>query len=95
MYTVYMIFLTGFALLGLYCFIDTLLSIAVMTKSPPSITIFGNNQDEKTFRKIKYVENCVPNNYCVMYPFDNTKTEDEQIVILSEYLKSVLIVNKQ
>ena len=95
MYTVYMIFLTGFALFGLYCFVDTLLSIIDYSKQPPTVTIFLNTQDYRTFKKIKYVENCVPNNYNILYPFENAETEQEQLIILNKYLKNVLNVNKK
>jgi len=95
MFDVYMIFLTGFALFGLYCFVDSLLSILTLSEHPPTVTIFYNSQDEMTFKKIKYVENYLPNNYNIFYPFDDTKNEEEQSRILNEYLKSVFIVNKR
>lgn len=92
---IYLIFLSGFALLGMYCFIDTLLSVLNMSKFPTTVTIYYNSRDEYTFRKIKYAENNMPNNYNIFYPFDDKKTEEEQRILLDEYLKSVLIVNKQ
>ena len=95
MYEIYMIFLTAFALLGLYCFVDTLFSIWDMPKQPPTVTVFLNSQDYKTFKKIKYIENNVPNNYNILYPFDQSKTEQEQLEILGKYLKNVLYVNKE
>lgn len=95
MYQIYLIFITGFGLFGLYCFVDTLLSIFSMSSFPPSITIMYNKQDDKTFKKIKYIEEAVPNNYNILYPFDSEKTEEEQQKILAEYIKNVLIVNKR
>ena len=92
---IYLIIFSGFALLGLYCFVDTFLSVLSMSKFPPSVTVYYNSQDVNTFKKIKYAENNMPNNYNILYPFDDNKTAEEQRVLLDEYLKSVLIVNKQ
>lgn len=95
MLDIYMIFMSGFALFGLYCFAEAVLSILTLSEHPPTITIFLNSQDEMTFKKIKYVENYLPNNYNILYPFDETKTDEEQCHILNEFIKSVFIVNKQ
>ena len=92
---IYLIFLTGFALLGLYCFIDTLISIVSMSKYPVTVTIFFNTQKADTFAKLRYVENNVPNNYNIYYPFDETKSDEEQGKLIVEYLKNVYDVNKK
>lgn len=92
---VYLIVLTGFGVFGLYCFIDTLMSFFALAKFPPSITILKKSQDEAAFSKIKHIENNVPNNYTVFYPFETEKSEEEQMKILMGYIKNVLNVNKK
>ena len=92
---IYLIFLSGFALLGLYCFIDTLISVITMSKYPPTVTIFLNSQDTDTMNKIRYIENNLPNNYNIFYPFDNKMSENEQQKALMNYLGNVLNVNKK
>ncbi len=95
MHEVYFIILTGFALLGVYCFIDTIFSAIYCRRFPNSVTIIKNTQDDVTFKKIKYIEENLPNNYTVLYTFDNAKNDQEQLEILGEYLKNVLNVNKK
>ena len=92
---IYLIFLTGFALLGLYCFIDTVISIVAMSKYTPTVTIFYNTQKAEVFAKLRYVENNVPNNYNIYYPFDETKSDAEQGKLIVEYLNNVFGVNKK
>ena len=92
---VYLIFLSGFALLGLYCFIDTLISVITMSKYPPTVTIFYNSSDVETMNKIRYIENNLPNNYNIFYPVDTEMSEEEQQKALLNYLDNVLSVNKK
>ena len=92
---VYMIVMTAFALFGIYCFVETVAEMISASKFPPSVTVMKNNFSEKTFQKIKYVQENLPNNYTVFYPFNETDSEEKQIRLLQEYLKDVLGVNKQ
>ena len=92
---IYLIFLTGFALLGLYCFIDTLISMVTMSKYPPTVTIFYDSSDENTMYKIRYIENNLPNNYNIFYPFNKETSEEIQRKELCEYLENVLNINKK
>ena len=92
---VYLIILTGFAVLGVYCFTDTVFSALYFRKFPETVTIIKNTQDDATFKKIKYIEQNLPNNYTLFYPFDSNLGEKEQLEILDKYLKNVLNVNKQ
>lgn len=92
---IYLIIFTGFGMFGLYCFIDTVFSFFALAKFPPTVTIIKNVQEEMTFRKIKHIENNVPNNYTIFYPFDSAKDEKEQQEILHKYLQNVLDVNNR
>ena len=88
-YDIYIIILTGFAVFGMYCFIDTVFTLFSIGKMPASVMIMKNDMDDKTFKKVKFAEQNMPNNYTVFFPFDN-QPEENQLEILSGYLENVL-----
>ncbi len=91
-YDIYIIILTGFAVFGIYCFIETVLTFFSIRKMPASVMIMKNDMRDTTFRKVKFAEQNVPNNYTVLYPFDSETDGGKQLEILNEYLENVLDV---
>lgn len=91
----YAVFLTAFAVIGMYFVINTVITFFYLAGFPPTVTIIARSEDEVFYKKIKHIEENVPNNYTVVYPFDGSKSEAEQQRILSEYIKNVLTVNKR
>ena len=91
----YAIVLTAFAVIGMYFVINTVITFFYLAKCPPTVTVIARSEDEVFYKKLKHIEENIPNNYTVVYPFEGTKTEEEQQKILSEYIKNVLTVNKQ
>lgn len=91
----YLIILSAFALLGLYFFIVTLISIIDSAKYPPSVTVLKADEGNKTAEKIKFIEENVPNSYTVLCRFDGETDVTEEQKILYGYVKSVLDVNKK
>ena len=87
-YDIYLIILTGFAVFGIYCFFDVLITFFTLKNIPVSVLIMKTGADCKTMQKIKIAEQNIPNNHIVFYPFetDHDKT-------LFYYLKDVLYVN--
>lgn len=91
----YAIILTAFAVIGMYFVITTAITFFYLAHFPPTVTLIARSDDEVTYKKIKHIEENVPNNHTVFYPFDMSKTEEEQQRILAEYIKNVLTVNKR
>ncbi|MBE6877673.1 MAG: hypothetical protein E7488_00690 [Ruminococcaceae bacterium] len=91
-YDIYIIILTGFAVFGMYCFIDTALTFFSIGKMPASVMIMKNDMKDTTFRKVKFAEQNMPNNYTVLYPFDSETDGEKQLEILNSYLEDVLNV---
>jgi len=87
------IVITAFAFFGFYCFIETIGDWFSAKNFPPTVTVFKNKDDVITFKKIKYVQENVPNNYTVFYPFEAADKAENQQKIFEEYLKEVLSVN--
>lgn len=96
-YDIYIILLTGFAVLGLYCFIDTIICFFSLKDMPASVLIMKNDLNVKVLKKLKFAEQNIPNNYILLYPFDEEDC-DNQTELLEAYLENVLDVknvNKQ
>ncbi len=91
---VFFIVITGFAILGIYTTIDTLCKMIICRTLPPSVTIMKNDDKVITYKKVKYLEDTVPNNYTVLYPFDNSESQNIQKDKLTEYLNKILFTNK-
>lgn len=90
---IYMIFMSAFALFGIYCFVEFIAEIFAVSKFPPSVVIMKNISDEKSFQKIKYIQENLPNSYTVLYPFSEDESENQQKDLLCRYLNEVLDVN--
>ena len=89
----FMIIMSAFALFGFYCFAEFIAETFAVSKVPPSVVIMKNISDEKTFQKIKYIQENLPNNYTVLYPFGEAYGEGQQGELLCRYLNEVLDVN--
>ena len=87
-YDIYLIILTGFAVFGIYYFFETLLTFFTFRNMPASVMIVKNNTDNKTIQKVKLAEQNIPNNYIVLYPFEEEKEKN-----FEDYIKDVLNVN--
>ena len=86
---------TAFALFGIYCFAETVAEIFAVAKFPPSVTVIATENEDFAYRKIKYIEENVPNNYTILYsPADAEKTEGDTIW-LTRQIKDVLYVNNK
>ncbi|MBQ9845141.1 MAG: hypothetical protein IJO54_03555 [Oscillospiraceae bacterium] len=89
-FDIYIIILTAFAVFGLYCLVDMVLALFAMGKMPASVMIMKNDMGDKTFKKVKFAEQNIPNNYTVFYPFDNADSDEKQMELLNGYLTEVL-----
>ena len=90
LFDVYLIVLTGFAVLGIYCFFEAVLNIFAFRKMPLSVMIIKNDTDEYTMKKIKFAEQNIPNNYTLFYPFSYDEDKEKQLETLNAYLEDVL-----
>lgn len=89
LYDIYIIILTGFAVFGIYCFADTLLTFFTLAKMPPSVMLVKRSYDENTLKKIKFAEQNMPNNYTIFYPMDENE-DDGSLERLDSYLGDIL-----
>jgi len=89
------IVITAFALFGLYCLAETISDTAYASKFPPSVIIVNNSSDEATFKKIKYVQENIPNNHIIVFPFEENAPAHQSYGNFEEYLKDVLCVNNK
>ena len=87
-YDIYLIILTGFAVFGIYSFFETLLTFFTLKNMPTSVMVMKNDTDGRTMHKIKLAEQNIPNNYIVLYPFEEEKGKN-----FEDYIKDVLNVN--
>lgn len=74
---IYIIFLTAFAVFGLYSVFVMLVELYDSHNSPPSVTFIPYSTDEKTLSKIMSLSNHIPNNTIVFITDKNdivTKT---------------------
>ena len=78
---------TAFAFFGIYCFAETVSEFFSVSKFPPSVTVVLTEKEDLAYRKIKYIEQNIPNNHIVLYN-DNAVSFDQQI-------KDVLYVNNK
>ena len=85
---------TAFALFGVYCFVEFVVNMFAISKFPSSVTVIKNCNDDLTFKKMKYVQENIPNNYIVFYPFDN-ETNESLYVNFEEYIKGVFEINNK
>lgn len=58
----YMIFMTGFAVFGLYCFLEMIFSLITGLKSPGSVTVMRYSESAACYRKLRSVQSSVFNN---------------------------------
>ena len=86
------IFTTAFALFGLYCFVETISDMGMWAKFPHTVTIIKDCQDDMTFKKIKYIQENLPNNSITVYPFENSGNSQQSI---EEFINDVLCVNNK
>lgn len=91
---VFFIVITGFAIIGIYTTIDTLYKMIISRTLPPSVTIMKNDDEVKTYKKVKFLDDTVPNNYTLLYPFDNSENENLQKDKLSGYINEILFTNR-
>ncbi|MEG1801633.1 MAG: hypothetical protein RR273_06605, partial [Oscillospiraceae bacterium] len=79
LFDIYMILLTGFAVFGVYCFVDMLYTLFYMKKVPKTVTFLNYSIDPFTQRKIRLMQNSVGNNDIVFISenmeniYDDTK----------------------
>lgn len=78
---------TAFAFFGIYCFAETVSEFFSVSKFPPSVTVVLTENEDLAYRKIKYIEQNIPNNHIVLYN-DDAVSFDQQI-------KDVLCVNNK
>ena len=90
-YDIGIIILTAFAMFGVYCLADTVLTLLSLRSMPPSVMILKNSNDFCTMKKIKFAEQNMPDNYIFLYP--PQKEDDNTGRKLEDYLKDVLNVN--
>ncbi len=90
-YDICMIILTAFAMLGVYCFLDTVFTLVQLRNMPPSVMILKNSTDYETMKKIKFAEQNIPNNSIFLYPTHTENDVDGQK--MEDYIKDVLNVN--
>ena len=91
---IYFIVFTAFAFFGVYCLWINIKKWINNSKFPVSLIIMENNNSEIHLQKIKYIQENIPNNYTVMYPFDNCK-DDEQLQILQKYIETIFNDSKK
>ena len=89
------IIITALALFGIYCIAETVSETVSGAKYPPSVTIVHNSQEDLTFRKIRYIQENVPNNHVIVYPLKNDVIMPQINGNLEEFIKDVLCVNNQ
>ncbi|MBE6894302.1 MAG: hypothetical protein E7483_01660 [Ruminococcaceae bacterium] len=87
------IVMTAFAFFGIYCFIETINDWYSAKNYPPTVTVFKNKDDINTFKKIKYVQENIPNNYTLFYPPGNCGNEENSNCDFETYLKEIMSVN--
>ena len=85
---IYFIIFSAFAFFGVYCMWIKIKEWIYNSKFPVSLIIIENNDSEIYMQKIKYIQENIPNNYTIMYPFDNCKKE-EQIKMLQKYIDDI------
>ena len=78
---------TAFAFLGVYCLFETVAEMFSVSKFPPSVTVISTDNEDLAYRKIKYIEQNVPNNYIVLL------NDDDGWV--NQQIKNVLYVNNK
>lgn len=85
---------TGFALFGVYCMIETISDMFAVRNFPSTVTVFTDEDDEITYRKIKYVEQNIPNNHIYIYS-DTAGKADNMRENFEDIIKNVLCVNNK
>lgn len=78
---------TAFAFFGIYCFAETIAEFFAVSKFPPSVTVVLTENEDLAYRKIKYIEQNIPNNHIVLYNDDN--------ILFDQQIKDVLYVNNK
>lgn len=86
---------TAFAMFGLYCFVEMVSDMFHCLKFPPTVTIIFDSEDIETYRKIKYIQQNIPNNYLFFYDTQTGERVENQQQLLEKYLKDVLSVNNK
>ena len=86
---------TAFALFGIYCLAETISDMVAVSKFPPTITVIATENEEQAFRKIKYIEQNVPNNYTFLYTVQKAENTDAENSLLNQFVKDVLYVNNK
>ncbi|MBR2027778.1 MAG: hypothetical protein IKA10_02155 [Oscillospiraceae bacterium] len=86
---------TAFALFGIYCFAETVYEIFSVSAFPPSVTVIAAENEELAYRKIKYIEENVPNNHTVIYRDQSKENSADEAVLLNQMIKDVLYVNNK
>ena len=76
---------TAFAFFGIYCFAEIVSEIFSVSKFPPSVTVVLTENEDLAYRKIKYIEQNIPNNHIILYNDDN--------ILFDQQIKDVLCVN--
>lgn len=85
---------TGFAMFGMYCLAETIWDMLSVREFPVTVTLFADNDNEITYRKIKYVEQNIPNNHIFIYPCKTAEDENKE-KNFDDLLKDVLCVNNK
>ncbi len=62
LFDIYMIFLTAFAIFGLFCLIEQIVMAVKYSSSPKSVTILNYDAAFSTYDSIRYIHNTLYNN---------------------------------
>ena len=95
-FDVYMIILTGFAVLGLFFLGEICFAAYTSRYSPPSVTVMLYSEGAPSVEKMRLIHNIIPNNHIVFITesdTDCTYINNVQVCRLceiSEYMKDVL-----
>ena len=88
MVQIYFIVVMAFAFFGLYCLIVTIVDTINSANYPPTLVSLKNTDEKRTYDKIKYIQENLPNNYIYLLDEDGANT-DEMI----KYLYEIMNVN--
>ena len=83
---VYIIFITAFAIFGVYCAIDTLYKLFTVERFSKSVIFVLDNDKYKSLRTVKFIEQTVPNCYVAVYSEDFDP---------KEYIKNISLINSK
>ena len=100
LFDIYMIFLTSFAIFGIYCAIDMLKVVFYHNKMPKSITILKYNDEKYTKIKVDLLQDTINNNDILLigsdemniYPDTKLMSKDDLLLYIKNemFTKTVM-----